>query len=211
MKRLPSIVLRICGSFMTVVLFGGGSLMLLQPALAEVLNSVDFEKDALSSWNPFFTRNGTDGGNEWPRVVFFETKQEGHPSLCLTLKVGQVRYDPDQDPQQGAGLGLTIHTDDGRLALSVDVAVTYESSTKKRNLAGGLFEWMVDGQVVASHDVGPIENHAIVRHHLQALHPVKSGSHSVQLRVTRPFVSHSQQEAPFQYLDNLLVVFQPHP
>ncbi len=202
-------VLRVRRLLMTAVLFGMVSLMLPQPALAEILSTVDFDKEELADWTPFFTSNGTDGGNEWPRVVFFETQDEGLRSLCLQLKVGQVRYDPDQEPQQGAGLGLTIQTEEGRLALSVHVAVAYESATKTRNLAGGLFEWMVDGQVVVSHDIGLIENHAIVRHHLQVLHPVKSGKHVVQLRVTRPFVSQPQQEAPYQYLDNLLVAFQP--
>ena len=197
-------------AFFGVLAMAQGLLFLVEPVMANVLSVAEFEDKDFSEWQPFSTLNGT-GGSEFPKVIPFETEQSGNPSNSLQLKVGQIQYDPEDEPQQGAGIGLRVVTKDGNLVLSVHVAVAYHSTKKKRNLAGGLFEWVVDDQVVARHDVGPIANHAVVRHHFQTRHSVKEGPHSVQLRVTRPFVSHPQQEAPFQYIDNLRVVFQPNP
>jgi hypothetical protein len=151
------------------------------------------------------------GGGGLPTVVIFDTVQEGQESKSLKFKVGQVRYDSKKTTEQGGGLVIEMETDGGILYLSAHVAVSYHSPKDTRNLAGGLFEWVLDDQAIAGHDVGPINNGRVIRHHLKARHHVHAGVHTIRLRITRPFVSRPGQPAPFQYVDNLLIRYSPNP
>ncbi len=178
---------------------------------AATLNETNFENGKIAPWEIFVTPNGTMGRAGLFMVVPFETGKDGQESKSLQFKVGQVRYDPDNEPEQGGGLVIQIATETGTLNLSAHVAVTYHSPKDKRNLAGGLFQWVVDEQVIASHDIGPIEKGRILRHHLNAHHPVNAGVHTIRLRITRPFTSHPGQNAPFQYVDDLLIRLLPNP
>jgi len=177
---------------------------------AAILDQTNFENGKMAPWEIFVTSNGTMGGAGLPRVVQFETGKDGQESKSLQFKVGQVRYDPDNELEQGGGLVIQITTESGTLNLSAHVAVTYHSPKDKRNLAGGLFQWVVDEQVIASQDIGPIEKDGILRHHLNAHHPVTAGVHTIRLRITRPFTSHPAQDAPFQYVDDLLIRLLPN-
>ena len=203
-----------------VVLFSQGKVFLVWSALvvssvgvceAAILNQTNFENGKMAPWETFLTPNGTLGRAGLPMVVPFETGKDGQESMSLQFKVGQVRYDPDNEPEQGGGLVIQITTETGNLNLSAHVAVTYHSPTDKRNLAGGLFQWVMDEQVIASHDIGPIEKGGILRHHLNTHHPVNAGVHTIRLRITRPFTSHPGQDAPFQYVDDLLIRLLPSP
>lgn len=178
---------------------------------AGLLNQTNFENGKMAPWENFVTPNGTLGGTGLPTVVLFETVKDGQMSESLQFKVGQIRYDPDYETEQGGGLAIQITTETRTLNLSAYVAATYHSPKDKRNLAGGLFQWVVDEQVIASHDIGPIEKGGILRHHLNAHHPVNAGVHTIRLRITRPFTSHPGQDAPFQYVDNLLIRLLPNP
>lgn len=185
-------------------LFAGG--MAVQ---AEVLTTVDFESKTLPNWTLFTTPNGTFGGEEFPAVVRCDATGHGHPSMCLQVKVGQIHFSPDQNAQQGGGLEFNRELSAGRLHLEARVMATYHSSQDKRNLAGGLFEWVVDGQVVGMQDLGPIENGAVMRLNLTADHAVEAGFHEVQLRISRPFKSENGQEAPLQLVDDLIIDWAP--
>ena len=178
---------------------------------AGILNQTNFENGKMTPWEIFVTPNGTLGKAGLPTVAPFETGKDGQESKSLQFKVGQVRYDPDNEPEQGGGLVIQIATETGTLSLSAHVAVTYHSPKDKRNLAGGLFQWVVDEQVIAIHEIGPIEKGRILRHHLNAHHPVNAGVHTIRLRITRPFTSRPGQDAPFQYVDDLLIRFLPNP
>ena len=178
---------------------------------AAVLTQSTFESGEKAPWETFVTPNGTVGEAGWPTLVSFEIAQHGAQSKALQFKVGQVRYDPENEPEQGGGVVAQITTERGKLQLSAHIAATYHSPKDKRNLAGGLFEWIVDDYVITSHDMGSIENHAILRHHLQASCDVNAGIHSIRLRITRPFTSHPGQDAPFQYVDDLLIRHAPSP
>jgi len=178
---------------------------------ASTLTQTNFENGEMGPWEIFVTHNGTVGGAGLPTMAPFETATEGQPSMSLKFKVGQVRYDPDDKPEQGGGLVIQIMAEAGMLDLSAQIAATYSSPKDKRNLAGGLFEWLVDDQVIASHDIGPIENGRILRHLLKASHHVKAGVHTLRLRITRPFTSSPGQHAPFQFVDDLLVRLSANP
>ncbi|MGD9851306.1 MAG: hypothetical protein AB7T38_08560 [Nitrospirales bacterium] len=183
-------------------LFCGGGF-----AHAVVLAKADFESDRLTEWRVFTTPNGTFGGEGFPAFAQCDAAGTGHPSQCLQVKVGQIHFSPDQNPQQGGGLEFQRELASGRLHLSARVMVTYHSSGDRRNLAGGLFEWVVDGNVVGMQDLGPIENGALRRYHLTADHVVEAGSHTVQLRISRPFKSEIAQQAPMQLVDDLTIAW----
>lgn len=178
---------------------------------AGILNQTDFENGTIAPWKMFVTPNGTLGEAGWPEVVSLETTKNGIGAKALRFKVGQVRYEQDTDREQGGGLVFQTTTEAGMLDLAANVAVSYYSPKDKRNLAGGLFEWVVDDDVIASHDMGPIENDGILRHHLKAQHEVIAGLHIIRLRITRPFVSHPGKHAPLQYVDALVIRHSSHP
>ena len=115
---------------------------------AATLNQENFENVDGASWGFFVTTNGTMGGGGLPVVVIFDTVQEGQESKSLKFKVGQIRHDPRKTPDQGGGLVIEIETDGGMLHLSAHIAVSYHSPNDTRNLAGGLFEWVVDDQAI---------------------------------------------------------------
>jgi hypothetical protein len=172
---------------------------------AEVLRATDFESGSFSGWTAFSTSNGTLGGKGFPSVAVCDHAGIGAPSRCLQVEVGQFHYAPVHDVQQGGGIELTTMTGSGILQLSARVGATYDSPNKKRNLNGGLFEWVVDDQVVAGLDVGPIENGAGVQHQFTGRFPVTAGPHTIQLRITRPFQSGTGQPAPIQFVDDVMV------
>lgn len=192
-----------CWAWSALIFNGGGV------CEASILHKSDFENNERTSWSTFVTPNGTVGEAGWPIVASFEMTQEGQWSKALKFKVGQVRSDPDRE--QGGGLVLQITTQSGKVELSAHVAVTYHSPKDARNLAGGLFEWILDDHIVASHNMGPIDHGGVLRHHLRAQHSVNTGVHTFRLRITRPFVSHRGQHAPLQYVDDLLIRFLPKP
>ena len=176
-----------------------------------VLNEMDFEIERIDPWDVFVTPNGTVGEAGWPLIVFFDSQQNGEASKALKFKVGQVRYDPENEPEQGGGLVAQITTDTGILHLSAHVAVHYLSPKDERNLAGGRFQWILDDQVIATHDMGPINNGGVLRYHFKTQHMVQGGIQTIRLHITRPFTSHPGQHAPFQYVDDLRIRFTPQP
>jgi len=178
-------------------------------AQARVLATADFESGPGLGWTVFTTANGTLGGEGFPAFADCDAAVAGQSSRCWQVKVGQVQYSPDQNPQQGGGLETRQEMALGRLHLSASVMVIYRSPKDKRNLAGGLFEWIVDDQVVGLLDIGPIEHGVTVRHQLTAAVSVEAGSHRIQLRISRPFKSGTGQQAPVQLVDNLVLDWLP--
>jgi hypothetical protein len=178
---------------------------------AEVLMVTDFESGNFPEWTTFSTPNGTLGGQGFPFVAVCDHAGMVSPSRCLRVQVGQLHYAPVHDVQQGGGIERTTMTGAGILQLSARVGVTYDSPNKKRNLAGGLFEWVVDDQVVADLDVGPIEEGATVQHPFTGKVPVTAGPHTIKLRMTRPFQSGTGQPAPVQFVHDVLVELVPQP
>ena len=179
------------------------------PVSAEVLTTTNFESGGLSGWTTFSTSNGTLGGEGFPSVAVCDYAGMVSPSRCLQVQVGQLHFGSVHDVQQGGGIARTTMTGAGILQLSARVGVTFDSPNKKRNLSGGLFEWVVDEQVVADLDVGPIEEGAAVQHQLTGNVPVTAGRHTIRLRMTRPFQSGTGQSAPVQFVDDVLVELIP--
>ncbi len=178
---------------------------------AEILNQMKAESNEIAPWEIFVTPNGTVGEAGWPLVELFQTAEEGQSSKALKFKVGQRQHEKDGRPEQGGGMVIQLTTEAGTLNLSAYVAVTYNSPKDQRNLAGGLFQWIVDDHVIVSHDIGPIKQNSLLRHHFNAHHAVQSGEHSIRLRITRPFASRPGAHAPFQYVDDVILRLSTHP
>ena len=191
------------GCLMLVVIWSGRSVQ------AEIVSQENFDSGQVGVWSPFATPNGTLGGEGFPVFVNCDAAGTGHISRCWQVKVGQIQYSPDQDLQQGGGLEIRQALAPGWLKLSVFVMVTYASQNDRRNLAGGLFEWIIDHQVMGRHEIGPIENGATIRHHFTADIPVEAGSHLIQLRMSRPFTSGAGRQAPLQFIDDLALDWSP--
>jgi hypothetical protein len=181
------------------------------PVSAEVLMTTDFESGTLSGWTVFSTSNGTLGGQGFPTVALCDHGNPVSPSHCLQVQVGQLQYAPTHEVQQGGGIGLTTMTVSGLMQLSARVGVIYRSPDYKRNLNGGLFEWVVDGQVIADLDVGPVEDGGTVQHQFIGKVAVAAGRHTIQLRVTRPFQSGAGKPAPVQFVDDVMVELLSQP
>lgn len=181
------------------------------PVWAEVLMSTDFESGTLSGWTVFSTSNGSLGERGFPAVALCDQGNSVSPSYCLQIQVGQLHFAPAHDVQQGGGIGLTTTTESGFIQLSARVGVTYHSPDYKRNLSGGLFEWVVDDHVIADLDVGPMEDGGTVQHQFIGKAPVAAGRHAIQLRVTRPFQSGAGKPAPVQFVDDVMVELLPQP
>ena len=180
-------------------------------ANAAILAQENFENETMAPWKIFVTSNGTIGGAGFPHVVSFDVGREGKESKSLQFKVGHVRYATEYKPEQGGGLIIHLATETGKLSLLAHVAVRYDSSKDKRNLAGGLFQWVVDEHIVASHDCGPIENGETHQHYFTTDHLVNAGDHTIRLQISRPFLSHPTQDAPYQYVEDVGVRISPNP
>ena len=181
------------------------------PVSAQVLITTDFESGTLSDWTVFSTSNGTLGSKGFPTVALCDLGNPGSPSYCLQVQVGQLHFAPAHDVQQGGGISLTTMTNAGLIQLSARVGATYHSPDYKRNLNGGLFEWIVDDHVIADLNVGPMEDGGTVQHQFIGKAPVAAGRHAIQLRVTRPFQSGAGKPAPVQFVDDVMVELLPQP
>ena len=172
-------------------------------ATQPIVENGDFEKGDLSGWTVFTTPNGTLGGDGFPGCVEFDVTGDGVPTKSLSVKVGQQAYQADGTPLAGGGVATTVWLEKGRAIMTADIAASYSSPTDRRNLAGGLFEIVLDDTVIAHHDFGPIENGMTQRFTLRGATPVSAGRHEVRVQVQRPFRSIAHDHAPRQFIDNI--------
>lgn len=207
MKSLTNRTLGMIMRIFTVVLVVG----LLQEVAAGTLQNGDFESGTLSDWTVFETLNGTLGGESFPRLVEFDVTGNGQMSKSAEFKVGQQQYQENGLSLAGGGILTNLHLDAGTIAVTADIASSYSSPKPKdrRNLAGGLFELLMDGNVIASHNFGPIANKTIQRFHLEGRVAILEGMHEVRIRIQRPFRSFPHDHAPRQYIDNIHLTFDP--
>ncbi|GJL66265.1 MAG: hypothetical protein NPIRA05_12360 [Nitrospirales bacterium] len=179
-------------------------------AKAFLITNGDFELGSLAGWRVFETPNGSLGGEGFPRCVDVDVTGDGRMSKSAVFKVGQHEYQAGRPSLAGGGIYTTVQLDKGRLVLTADIASSYFSPSDRRNLAGGLFELLVDGEVVASHDFGPIPTATTQYERLEGTVDISAGMHEVRIRIQRPFRSLSHDQAPQQYLDNIQINLFPH-
>ena len=173
-----------------------------EKTLAMVMEHQTFEGGGLGEWKTFTTSRGTVGAEGFPDIHPFDVGTQGQINNSVRFQVGHGKFDKTRPGLQGGGIFTTFDSPEGSLTLSCDIAVTYTTPDKKRNLEGGVFELVIDGTVFDQFTTGPINQGATIRHHLQSSVPVQSGIHDLRIRITRPFGSVG---APFQFIDNIEV------
>ncbi len=193
---------------MRSVIFGSLVLFSIQAWACEIKNG-NFESGDFSEWTNFTTPNGTVGGDGFPLHVDFDIKADGQVSKSASFKVGQLSYQSKGASLAGGGIFTNLYLNEGTVVITLDVASAYSSPKDRRNLAGGLFEVLLDGEVIASHDIGPIPNNTTQRSTIEGVTNIESGMHELRIRILRPFKSLPHDHAPRQYLDNIRLEYKP--
>ncbi len=171
-----------------------------------ILNG-DFETGNLSGWTVFSTTNGTNGTG-FPTVGSYDTDNDGATNAAARFRVGKAMNGAQFAPTGGGGLFQTF---DAGLGGTVDISAAIASINPflfGTNAAGGLFELLLDGVVLDSHDFGPI---TVGRPEFDTLGvtaaPIAAGMHELRFRITRNFVQ--GDGSPLQYLDDVELSVTP--
>ena len=165
-------------------------------ALAAMVANGDFETGDLTGWTTFTTTDGTVGA---AAVASFDTTGNG-ASNAARFNVGRTAA-PTPGPYAGGGISQTVATG-GSVDVSADIAAA--NSSFIGNAACGLFELLVDGAVVASHDFGPCAGSTVVRSTLSATGlSLSAGPHEIRIRITRPYLG--GRGTPSEYVDNVIL------
>ncbi len=150
-----------------------------------------FEAGGMTGWAPYTTPGGTLGGAGFPDIVSFDTNGDGVKTNSLQLMVGDG----------GGGAYQDVALAAGEVTITVDVATTCPVA----NPEGGLFELLLDGEVVASHDFKAITANNAQRTTLSAtLTDVTAGDHEIRIKVTRGDPS-QYGGSPLAHIDNVRV------
>ena len=183
---------------------------ILLGARTPAIENGNFETGDLSGWTLYTTPNGTLGESSFPRIVDFDVDGNGVATKSLRLKVGQQQFKPDLKQLAGGGILTHVSLKTGNVQFSADVASAYVSPTDQRNLAGGVFEFLFDGQALAQYDVGPINHDETKRATLTGELMVLEGIHEIRIQIRRPFLSVPNDHAPLQYVDNIHIHYLRH-
>ena len=165
----------------------------------------DFETGDLTGWTTFTTTNGTLGPG-YPRVVLFDTNNMGTATYSAQFSVGQILN--ENGTRRGGGIYQNVHLVEGEYQITANIAVAFGTPQAGIATDGGLFELLVDGAVVASHNFGYVYVDT-TQHNLLASVPVTSTDyHEIRIRITRPGDSSSVLN---QYVDNVVISGGPDP
>jgi hypothetical protein len=176
------------------------ALLVVAVAAAQPVVNGDFETGDLTGWTTFTTFNGTIGT---PAVVSFDTTGTG-ASNAARFQVGTV---VSLFVSAGGGIFQNVSTASGVFDLSADIAAHNQSLLD--HLDCGLFELLVDGAVVASHDFLDCAAMVTERATLSAAGlPLAAGPHEVRIRMTRP-AGVDPAISSLQYVDNVELVGPP--
>ena len=183
---------------MTVML---GGYLISGVVLAEdkPLINGDFETEDMTGWTTFTTTNGTLGPG-YPRVVLFDTNGDGTATYSAQFSVGQEKN--ENLTKRGAGIYQNVHLAEGEYQITTDIAVGFGTPEVGSATQGGLFELLVDGVVVASHNFGYVDA-GTARTSLLASVPIyTTGAYEIRIRITRPGNPPPELN---QYIDNVLL------
>lgn len=159
-----------------------------------LVSNGDFETGDLTGWTAYQTTNGVTNES----VVMFDTTGTG-ASYAAKFHVGQVTNVPTV--YEGGGIYQTFNAPAGPWEVSTVAIAAWDQDTLD-NMDGGLFELLVDGNVVDSHDFGYIQAGQVLRDTLSATGVfATSGSYEIRMRITRPW--ETGNETPLQYVDNV--------
>ena len=148
------------------------------------LRNGGFETNGLAGWTAEPTAGGTLGDG-YPKVVAFDIDGDGEDYNAAQFSVGSLSS--SNKSYEGGSIYQKVHLVAGDYAVSADVAVD-QHGTKSGVNKGGLFELLVDGLVVDSHEfrgkIGPNETKSKL---LAGIRVVSEGDHEIRIKITRPY------------------------
>jgi len=162
-----------------------------QAGAANLLVNGSFQDGTFNGWTIGNTSNGT-WGQGFPVVAAWPL---GGSNAALG-EVGEVNFNGQYE---GGTLSQTFNSGAGAATLSFDWAA--KGDGVNQNADGGLFELILDGTVLAQHDVGTINPNDLLNGTLSANVNLSAGSHTFEIDVLRPYLS-SFQNTPYQYVTN---------
>ena len=159
---------------------------------ASLING-DFETGDFTGWTLFTTSsNGTVSPHT---VALFDTNNDATATKSAQFRVGQVNH--NLGGLEGGGIFQSVLLGAGILNLSADIAVAAGSLN---NVEGGLFDLLLDGIILASHNFGStsagVDEFAV----LAASTSVTAGSHEIRIQMRRNFTN---QNSLLQWVDNV--------
>jgi hypothetical protein len=177
--------------YMPLVLVTLLGIFAVQAGASNLLVNGSFESGDFTGWSVGSTSNGT-WGQGYPVVT-------GWPlggGNAAKGEVGEVNFD---GTYQGGILSQTFNSGGGAATLSFDWAAMGDGSNM--NADGGLFELILDGTILAQHDVGSIGPNDLFNGTLSANANLSAGTHTFEIDVLRPYIS-NPGATPFQYVTN---------
>lgn len=176
----------------------------------EVLVQPVCDRGTLAGWETFVTAHGTIGEG-FPQCVRIDMDGDGIQTESVRVKVGRLAFGAAEEVWEGGGLEHTLHGTGRRVDIGVGIAVEYRSPADRRNLAGGLFELLVDGKVIARHDFGPIESGTVRVARLEGSVSAPRERYRLSIRIRRPFESRADTPAPYQYVGPITITDRSDP
>jgi hypothetical protein len=186
-----------------IVLFAGLALAVSQARATELLQNGSFQSGDFTDWTLGTTEYGTAGDGypivgQWPL------------NSGVNAWVGNVGDATDEyHGYQGATLsqvftapGLGVET------FSIDLAA--KNGPGFYNVEAGLFVLLVDGNMVGSYDIGPIDPNQLITGSLSAMASLSAGQHTFEIAVERDFTT--DENTPLQFVTNASIDYQvPEP
>jgi hypothetical protein len=172
---------------LAVVVFGFWS----TPSHANLIVNSNFGTGDFTGCTLFTTAGGTEGTA--PGVSSFDVTGGG-ASNAATFEVGG----PGNPTPGGGGLFQNVVTGSGIGTFSAAIAAFSPAS---ENADGGTFSVLLDGVTEATFAVGDIPTGATVRSSLTFIAPVTSGTHEIEILITRVYLSSAS--TPFEYFTNV--------
>jgi hypothetical protein len=174
---------------MPLALFVMLAMVAAQAGASQLLVNGSFQSNDFTGWTIGTTGNGT-WGQGYPVVT-------GWPLGGMNAakgEVGEVNFD---GTFQGGTLSQQFQTTGGAATLSFLWAAMGDGI--HTNADGGDFRLVLDGSVLADHDVGSIGPNDLVNGMLTANVNLAPGTHTFEIDVLRSFVS-SPGNTPYQYV-----------
>jgi hypothetical protein len=163
-----------------------------QAGATNLLVNGSFQSGDFTGWTISQTSNGT-WGEGYPIVTGWPL---GGGLNAAQGEVGEVNFD---GTFQGGILSQTFNSGAGAATLSFDWAAM--GGPNNNNADGGDFRLLLDGTIIADHDVGSINANQLLNGTLSANVNLSAGSHTFEIDVLRPYIS-VFQNTPYQYVTN---------
>lgn len=174
-------------------------------ANALLIDNDDFETGDFTGWTLFTFDSGSSfGGTGSTSVTSFDTNNDSISTYSAQFQVGQVAGPiGGGSPRIGGGIYQTFFSEAGILDISIDIAMEPFSN----NADGGLFELLLDDDVLDSFDFGNTTFGIVEYGLLQASKSITTGLHEIKIRMGRGYGNSSS--TPRQYVDNVSLQFTP--